>query len=273
MIIIGLLVGAGGGYFYSNSVLQPKIDDLSKQVTSLGGQVASQTSMITQLNTTVNGLKGDKTALTSQVQDLQSKNTQQASDNAKLTSDLADSKGIVASQESTITDLRSKLSNLASTFNATPGYVGYHIYGFSFEAPQNMTLSFGGVLDATMNQNSGKITAQNNEQALAFFYTHTVTSVDLDAALNGVYTSLANSGASVNKAAIVTSAIEGHTMKYQTGSYTLSGQTAYVAYAYWYCPNTQRVYGFSYVATTQQSMMNGLNHLIATVRCHVDSQA
>jgi outer membrane murein-binding lipoprotein Lpp len=41
LAIVGLVIGAGAGYFASSSSLQPKIDDLENQVSSLNSEVST----------------------------------------------------------------------------------------------------------------------------------------------------------------------------------------------------------------------------------------
>jgi hypothetical protein len=251
LLLVGLVVGAGGGYFFAASSLQT-------QVTSLNAQVTSQSARITQLNSTVKSLQTDNNNYKTQIQILQTAN-------GKLTADLAASAATVQTQEGKISGLEKTFKDLKGTFDTTLGFSGYYMNGFSFEYPQNMTVSIGGLLDNTADADSGQVSGLNSEQGFTLVYFHSVTAPDLGSAIDSAFSGLSSQGP-VTEGQRVTSLVQGHAMKYQTGTYTFSGNTFSVVYCYWYCPKTQMGFGFSYVTLSSQATMSGFQHFLNTVR-------
>jgi prefoldin subunit 5 len=277
-LVAGLIVGVGGGYFAATSSLQPKIDDYQKQVTNLNTQITSKNNMITLLNSTLEGLRTEINGYKTQVQTLQTENsdvraqvqslqvesTKKDEEITKLNSDL-----LIANSK--MVGLEKQLKEIKNTFNTTEGYIGHYMYGFSFAYPQNMTISIGGFLDNTANANSGKVSGENTKQGFVIMYSHMVTVPNLDVSLDSAFTTLESQGTTV-KGAKVTSTIQSHVMKYQSAKWTFSGTIYEVIYAYWYCSESQRFMGVSYVTLSSMETINGFNHFIETVKCHYENE-
>lgn len=115
LMIIGLIVGAGGGYFYTSSILQPKIDDYENENTELITEVSTLTA-------DVSSLESDKSSLTSKVASLVRKNNEYQDDISELENQLSDAENTITNYEDEISDLESQISSLQaqySTYSST----------------------------------------------------------------------------------------------------------------------------------------------------------
>ena len=71
VLIVGLAVGAGGGYLYSTSSLQPKITEYESRIVDLESQVDNLTSGISELSDTLTQIEGEKSILEVKVEEFE----------------------------------------------------------------------------------------------------------------------------------------------------------------------------------------------------------
>jgi len=101
-LIIGLIVGVGGGYFYTSNLLQPQIDELEEQVIDLSSQISSHSTTITSLETEIDGLENQIQGLESEISTLESIKEDLESQNQDFESEISTLEGIKEDLESQI---------------------------------------------------------------------------------------------------------------------------------------------------------------------------
>ncbi len=245
LIVVGLVIGAGGGYFFSSSSLQPKITDLESQVISTTSKISALTSDVSSLEEDNSDLENQVSILDDQVTGLESQISSLSSQISSIESDLEDAEDTISQKEnaitelettisenedsldekdaaiseleSSVTDYESQIENLeaqvASSEASTPGYTRYSIYDFSFEYPVGWSVSLSGLLESVATENSGMITVAPpaDDSAYALTYIYSNIPIDPDVTLDG------NVGAyEVNTIEARTSGtLNGHTIRHQ----------------------------------------------------------
>ena len=120
LLIVGLLVGAAGGYFVSTSSIQSQIDDLETQVSSLNserdtldtevsaleGEISDLVSQVSGLNTQVVNLNSEKSSIEAQLSTAQAKIDEKENEISSL-------QGTVAEYEGQIEELNAQLESCA----------------------------------------------------------------------------------------------------------------------------------------------------------------
>jgi hypothetical protein len=257
LFVIILVIGLGGGYFYTTSNLQPKIDDLTKQVTdknnqiqALSTQLTEREGKITQLNSTVKTLQGQVSTLTNEKQ-------AQATQITSLTQQLK-------TKDDTITDKNNQITILNDRVTPKQGYLAINLYGFSFDAPLNATISIKGVQDAVANQQSGMINiGEGDSEPFYVLYVYRTVAPDIDASIDTAktyYTEL-----SPQYSPRVTTSINGYTMKYERFTATDSNGVAYGVIGYVYCSKLNYYIGISGVFYNEAQTTTMLNSILDTL--------
>jgi len=114
LLIVGLIVGAGGGYFFASSTYQPKIEDYEKQMSELDSDVID-------LNAAISELESEKSELTSEVTALEDEKSSLIEDNndyqdqiSNLQTQLSEAQNAISDYEDEITLLEVDISKLES---------------------------------------------------------------------------------------------------------------------------------------------------------------
>ena len=96
LLIVGLIIGSGGGYFYVSSTLQPKINDYENQIEHLNTRISTLESENTVYESQVSELDNEKTALEADKEEyleltatLESENTAYESQVSELDDEIA----------------------------------------------------------------------------------------------------------------------------------------------------------------------------------------
>jgi uncharacterized coiled-coil protein SlyX len=256
IFVVLLVVGLGGGYLFASSSLQPKIDDLTKQVadrntqiTTLNTQVTEKDGKINLLNTTVKNLQGQITTLTNEKQ---AQATQIATLNQQLTA-----------KDETITDKNNQITILNDRVTPKAGYISVNVYGFSFDAPMNLTISTSGLQDSVANQQSGYITSKSDSEQVDLVYIYRTVVPDIDASIETVKTVMASSNPVYSPR--VTTTINGYTMKYERYTMTDSTGKTYGAFGYVYCNELNYYLGISIATYNEAQTTALLNNFLDTL--------
>jgi outer membrane murein-binding lipoprotein Lpp len=257
LFVVLLVVGLGGGYFFATSSLQPKIDDLTKQVsdrnsqiTALNTQVSEKDGKITQLNTTVKSLQGQITTLTNEKQ---TQATQIISLNQQL-----------QTKDDTITDKNNQITILNNRVTPESGYLSVNLYGFSFDAPLNTTITTSGIQDAVANQQSGMINiGKSAAEPFYVLYIYRTVSPDIDASIDTARLSIASYNPVYSPR--VTTTINGYTMKYERYTAIDSTGKAYGVWGYVYCSKLNYYFGISGVFYNEAQTTRLLNNILNTL--------
>jgi len=230
LFVIILSVGLGGGYLFASSNLQPKIDDLTKQlmnkstqINTLNTQLTDKNTKITQLNTTVDSLQSQVAGL---IMDKQ----------------------IQAAKISFLTDTIEERDTLITVLNGrvTPssGFMSVNMYGFSFEAPMNLTLTTVGLQDAVANSKSGVVKMSKSDSELfSLSYIYRTVAPDIDASIDAAEAALSSYNPQYGPR--ITVEVYGGTMKYERYTATDSNGVFFGVIGYVYCSKLNYYFGIS----------------------------
>jgi cysteinyl-tRNA synthetase len=105
LIVVGLIVGAGGGYFTASSSMRPRIRDLEGQVASLTSQVNELPTDLNRLENEKNDLESQVSTLDDQIAGLQSQISYLNSQISDLESELEDAQETMSQRDDTISAL------------------------------------------------------------------------------------------------------------------------------------------------------------------------
>jgi len=269
ILIVGLVIGAGGGYFASTSSLQPKITDLEEYVSSLNSEVATLNTEVSaleeetlDLETQISELNTQKTSLETQLETAQSTISEKENAISVLQETIADQEEQLSTQESEIQVLESML--IPST-----GYDKFSAYGFSFEYPKLWYLSIEGGIETEANRQSGTVLAYKFDESSTFMvvWADRTYPLDLELSLEGALEVLAETSTVLVEGKRITSTINGHEIKYQDYTATLYGQTVNGVFSYMNCDKEQRVYGLTYMTTDEDALTPFLQCLDSFI-CH-----
>ena len=153
---------------------------------------------------------------------------------------------------------------------SSPLFNTYSKYGFTFEYPKGMSITEKGMLESTATNSSGMVLGElkngKSEEIMAGWIS-TVTAPDLEAGMEGGFTGMKNTGATVDKGQIVYSTKSGHTMIYQYFNATVEGETWYGISSGWYCDTNDRFY-MLLTMSSEQDVLPKFQQYLGSFICH-----
>jgi len=261
LLIVGLVVGAGGGYIFISNNLQPKIDDYEIQVMDL--------------NTEVSNLSATVFSLEEEISDYETRDYEAT---LAMEQEITIYEDRVTSYESQVTGLETEIESLQALLEAEesntymPGDGGY---GFSFEYPEGWTLYVSNLLGTLADEYTGTVTIASEDGMSLYSITWMARAVfqgflgskgltlaefieNPDAGLDYAYTILPV----VELGERVTSTKDGNILVYQTGTMeggeiTRKGPASEITFncleggefifAGWYSDESRNDYAFSVI--------------------------
>ena len=274
LLIVGLVIGAGGGYFASSSSLQPKIDDLESQVSSLNSEVST-------LSAEVNTLGEENSDLETQVSELNTQISELNSEKSSLETQLEIAQATISEKESDISELQETLDDYEDRieeftdyldfYNATPGYNRFSIFGISFEFPKEYAIETSGMFEGPLSADNGLITGYPANESDAFFIGWQVTlfTPDLDDGLDSGIAGLPQYELKLGTR--VTSELNGHVMKYQNFTLTQRGAKVYGVMAVTYCTENNVFLFIQVMREENPRIFSHFWNFAESVKCHLPS--
>jgi len=121
LLIVGLMIGSGGGYFIVSSTFQPKIEGYEAQVTDLTSEVSSLTSTVAELETEnsnyetqVHTLESEVSTLETQISTLETQVSALETQISDLESELDKAGDTISNYEEQVSELEEQVSELKS---------------------------------------------------------------------------------------------------------------------------------------------------------------
>ena len=147
-IIISLIVGAGGGYFYSSTIFQPRIEELEDNATSRSYQISNQTSRITSLENDIDTYENLVIHLESNIDTLIVENMEYQDDisTLNLNNEVLESENSALNLQ--LTDLVNDVSTLQTQKTSLESSVQYHQSRYS-----NLRESYDNIVTAYQLEN------------------------------------------------------------------------------------------------------------------------
>jgi len=176
LLIMGLTVGAGGGYYVVFSNLQPKIVEYEAQVTQLNSEVSG-------LIVTVSSLQAEKSVLEESTlyEEANETNQKLAEINSELTSTNSELRATLSEIVDKYEELNESYGALEEAFNALQEeYVTlsgeaetvepnrFARYGFSFEYPEGWTLSLSSLLGTLADEGTGIVAVTSEDETSTY---------------------------------------------------------------------------------------------------------
>ncbi len=267
ILLAGIVVGSGVGYFYASSNYEPRITSYQEQVTTLTGQVTTLTSENTAQASQI-------TSLDSEISGLETTITQKNQEITTLEGTVSSYKTQVVGLEADISDYQEQVDTLQTQFLLSDGYLRVAAYDWSLQFPNGMYTRLKGITTGTSaTEETGVVYGYfiyDNviTDWIEVTYTNANTAPDLDNTIMEKITNLSSYITSTDPKTSTT--ISGHAARYETLTYDYSGRTYYVVVAAWYCTTTQTTYVYYREATTASSTPV-FEHFVDTFACHVRS--
>ena len=264
VLVVGLVVGAAGGYFVASSSLQQKMSDLENQVSSLNSEVAT-------LNTEYNELEEETLDMETQVSELEAQKS-------SLETQLETAEAIISEKENDISDLQEDIADYEDqieeltaqldVYTVTPGYKKFAIYGLSFEYPEGYTTSLSGLLESTATENSGYVMSTSMDESKIYYvaWMYTLITPDLDMGLDGGISEL--EPFNVKLGTRETSELNGHVMRYQNYSISEEGIDVYGVIATTYCTDNKKYLILQIAQEENPEVFPIFWQLIESITCH-----
>jgi len=182
-----------------------------------------------------------------------------------LETQVIDLNSTVMNYETQISSLESQISDLQSQLIAKSGFAKFSAYGFSFEYPKTMYLSFEGVFEPEVNEYSGLVMAKrfDETEVLVVSWVGATYPRDLDVALEDGFGTVTG----ITRGSRVTSTINGHEIKYQDYTITHDDSTYRGVMAVWNCDINRMVHTISYLDAGEDALSPFLQYLDSFV-CH-----
>jgi outer membrane murein-binding lipoprotein Lpp len=182
-----------------------------------------------------------------------------------LETQVTDLASTIMNYETDISSLESQISDLQSQLITKSGHAKFSAYGFSFEYPKVMYLSFDGVLESEVNEYSGLVMGKKLDETemLVVLWVGATYPRNLDVALEDGF----GTTTGITRGQRVTSTINGHEIKYQDYTITHDDSTYNGVMAAWNCDINRMVYSISYLNAGEDALFPFLQYLDSFV-CH-----
>ena len=174
LIIVSLVMGAGGGYFLSISSFQEKISDLDNQVSTLNSEIAS-------LNTEINSLQDTNLNLETHFIELNTQISELISQKSSLETQLENAQNMINdTARARIDELQSKIGSFhfPRTYINTPGYDRYSTFGITFEYPKGYRTSLSDQY-SRITEKEGSVSVESNDGTEVYNVTWYYNSTEL----------------------------------------------------------------------------------------------
>ena len=289
LFVVGLLVGAGGGYLVSSSPLKTQINELEAEIGDLTSEASALYSNITLLEnqkaeyedriqsleslnldyeSQISILEGEKSNYESQISDLMDENEAYESQVSQLRSSLNTYIDTVSSLHIQLFDKDKHIEDLESMIYPKSGYEKFAAYGFSFEYPAYMYLTISGLLELNANEDSGMVivTKVDESQLCLVGWVAPAYPRDIDLALEEGFTNMEQENVVLGQK--VTSTFEGHEIKYQSYRVEIEARSYRGVLSYWNCDVDERVYTVNYLILGDVDPIPLFSEFLESFICH-----
>ncbi len=253
LLIAGLVVGAGAGYFISNNSMQQSITSLTSEKQTLENNISGKNNQITNLQANITFANGEITRLNGQKQG--------------LTASVNQLKQTQAGKQQTVNELISEKTGLDAQIIPAAGYSKCVVYGLSFDYQVGWELDLSGVGVDVISSVIGQALATYNqgERDVGVYWIQVPNSEGLVA--NWWNNSLPTMIAQENTTLISreTRTIAGYQAEVITVSETIDGHFQYSKLAVFYSDVDGKLYSLQFNVPTQPELV-GANRFFDSVR-------
>ena len=278
LLLVGLVIGAGGGYLTSSNSSRILIADLEGQISSLNSEISILNSEVVDANSEVddliiqvNSLMEDNSALETQVSELISQKSSLESQLESAQTTISEKEDDISTLQETIDDYEEQIEALEAQvdiYNAPPGYSRFSIYGISFEYPEEFLVSISGMLESTATEKSGQVMVSSTDESevYSFGWLYTIIPPSLDGGLDGGFAELEEYNLILGSRE--TSEVNGHVMRYQDYEATIGDVTVYGVFATAYCTDSKNYLILTYTLEENPDVFPNFWRFIESIQCH-----
>ena len=253
-LIVGIIIGAGVGNYFTTNSLRLVINDYKLQVSEL-------TEEVSNLSQEVSDLQVQQTTFENQISILETQLSELDEEKTTLETEISD-------RERSILDLEHEVGVLTGKLGDQGYWKIYSDHGVYFEYPSIHDLTIINETDEI-----GLITSfeQNDEGGFNYFHVNwsspeTITSVD--EALDSLIALLEPFWPTMSSSIRINSTVYAHDMKYQYFTAPdIEGFTMNGINALWHCEISNRDFNVEYYSN-QQDTLADFYHLIESFECH-----
>ena len=293
LLVVGLVVGAAGGYFMISSSLQPKINDYESQVADLNSEVSDLSATISLQEEEIADRELQVYHLIEEIHVLEVLRDDMQSELDELEQIIKDheatasaSAHILTVYESQITDLEKEIvayrndlvwsvgeiERLEALLDAllVTGTDTFTAYGWQFKYPEGWTVSVSGNLESIPTENSGTVQAisPDGESAWSVGWLYTISATQIEMMIDGSMDAMIAEIPDIELGERVTVAIEEygseHFQKFQSGTWSVFG----LMFSAWYCDVSDYYFIVMLFEPEPADMFATLYILMENFECH-----
>jgi len=284
-LVVGLVVGAVGGYFVASSSLQPKIDGYESQVAELNSEVSDLSTTVSSLESSLEDEIADHELqvfhLIEEIQVLESLTSDMQSELNELEIELKFAGEEIYLAGNRIEGLEDAIEWYQGELLSSEAEIArlqdlltdkFAMYGFSFEYPEGWSASVSGMFESVASEDSGLVVLSSADEESVFsvgWWLWEMSIPDLEGTLDddieGMISELpgVELGERVETIFVGEYGIE-HLQRYQTGAW-LGYDLIFTA---WYCGMSNYFFLAMLIEPGPADMLATLSTLMETFECH-----
>jgi hypothetical protein len=262
LLVVGLVVGTGGGYFYNSNSLTPIMEQLDEDVESLTVELDAKDAELASLEDQHDELTDTLSELEAEVSQINREESQ--------------TEYVIESLDHDIDNYNEKIAVLRIQEKAAEGYEVFSSYGLSFHYPVGMSFKIEELNEKPVSEDyckvSGEIYKPSKTEDVGYVWQAVDFTPDVEKDLENLVNNYIDGMSQYQQLTITpgskeTTNILDHTVYYQTITVEENGDSMIVCYATWYCNLdglAYRMYYTNYLSTD----IEGFEGYLATTLCH-----
>lgn len=261
LLIVGLVVGAGGSYVFVSNPLNANIDSLSAELSDLQATLEEQNSELSELEESYSELVSDSETLEDEIQE--------------ISSDIAQTENEIEQIDHTTEVNLEKIAHYSVEVEPDNGYKTFSIYAFGFQYPVGMVFELVEFQENPITEDygilEGTIVKQDRDEEIRVVWQKTDFEADAESDLNDLVTGYVEQCEEDDSVTTETGSVQvserlNHIVYSQKVTCTTESTSWIVYYSTWYCNLDSLFYRMIYVSETPDS--DDFDHYLSTTLCH-----
>jgi hypothetical protein len=262
LLVVGLIVGAAGGYFYNSNSLMPMIEQLEEDIELLVVELDAKDLEIASLEDHHSEQMGTLSDLETEVSQINREESQ--------------TEYAIENLDHDIDNYNEKIAVLKIQEKAAEGYEVFASYGLSFHYPIGMSFIFEEFMENPVSEDYCKVIGEINKPSkiedVGYIWQAVDFTPDVEKDLENLVNNYVDSMSqypqlTVTPGSKVTTNILDHTVYYQTITIEENGDYMIVCYATWYCNLDGLAYRMWYT-NYKSTNLEGFEGYLVTTLCH-----
>ncbi len=261
LLVVGLIIGAAGGYYYNLSSLTPVVNQLESEKQALTATVDSKTTEIAALTEQFNGLDATMKSLTKDV--------------SNLNGDKTRAESAISGLDQSATSYNIAIADLREKGDAPTGYEVFSAYGLVFDYPEGMNFRISEFNNTRVSQKEGILRGEvenTKKESVEYVWQYIDFDPDMRDYIDTLTTGYVDKLApfpevTTTVGSVKIDSIEGHTVYYQPITVNDAGTVGLACHATWFCDEEQIVY-ILFVYDSLSTDVDTIKSYIGSTLCH-----